>query len=276
VTAAGRPRRTVISLATGDKRFSAGLERLGAGLERVGFDGAFEPWQEGRYPSGCPPHLLVPFAFKPYCFAEARDGGAELVLWLDSTCLPVQSLDVLFDELERDGYLLFRNPTFILGEWASDLALERLGVARDDAMRMPEVNAAALGLDLRSEIGNVFLDRWLEEARAGIAFRGVHEPLRGRNDYEAVKSNRRRRVSIDRRVRGHRHDQTVAGVLAAQLGLRLRPAGLQPVHHVRDALPETIVVNVRRRRLRRRLRFAVRRLARRRRAPSSRTYPGPR
>jgi hypothetical protein len=239
------PRATVISLATGDERFSAELERLGAGLDQVGFDGAFEPWRDGRYPPGCPTHLDVPFAFKPYCFAEAREAGAGLVLWLDSSCLPVRPLHGLFGELGRDGYLLFANGRRVVGEWASDLALERLGVSRDDAMRMPEINAAALGLDLRSAVGNEFLDRWLAEAQAGLAFRGVQEPLENSVHYDDVKWNRGNRVSADPRVRGHRHDQTVAGLLAFELGLNLRPAGLEPVGDARRARSETIVVNVR-------------------------------
>lgn len=256
---AGAARPTVISLATGPRRFAAGLERLGIGLEQVGFDGAFEPWQDGRYPTGCPKHLDVPFAFKPYCFAEARAAGAGHVLWLDSTCLPVRPLDGLFDELGRDGYLLFANRSWGVGQWASDVALERLGVSREEAMRMPEVNAAALGLDLRSAVGNAFLDRWLEEARAGLAFRGVREPLERRRDYKDVKWNRGNRVSADGRARGHRHDQTVAGLLAFELGLRLRPTGLESVVDARRARPETIVVNLRGRRLLRLPRFVRRR-----------------
>ena len=251
--------RTVISLASGDQQFSEGLDRLGAALDEVGFDGAFEPWREGRYPPGCPAHLEVPFAFKPYCFAEARESGAELVLWLDSSCVPVRPLDGLFDELDRDGYLLFANGTRRVGQWSSDLALDRLGVPREEAMCIPEVNAAALGLDLTSDVGKAFLDRWLEEARAGLAFRGVREPLVGPDDYKDVKWNRGNRVSADPRVRGHRHDQTVAGVVAFELGLRLRPAGLQPVLDVRRTRPETVVVNVRPQRRRRLPRFARRR-----------------
>ena len=246
MTDAGRPRRTVISLATGDRRFAVGLERLAAGLGQVGFDGAFESWRDGRFPPGCPTHLEVPFAFKPYCFAQARDAGAQLVLWLDSSCVPVLPLDGLFDEIGRAGYLLFANRAWVVGEWASDLALERFGVTREEAMRIPEVNAAALGLGFGSDAGNAFLDRWQEEARAEVAFRGIAEPLVDCEDYLAVKWNRGGRASTDRLVRGHRHDQTVAGLLAHELGLRLRPAGLEPIRGgTRGARADTVIVNVR-------------------------------
>jgi hypothetical protein len=58
-------------------------------------------------------------------------------------------------------------------------------------------------------------------AQEGLAFRGVSDQLRDQDDYQNVKWNRGAKVSSDTTVRGHRHDQTVAGVLAARLGMRL-------------------------------------------------------
>lgn len=42
-----------------------------------------------------------------------------------------------------------------------------------------------------------------------------------------VKKNRSGRVSSDPRVQGHRHDQTVAGILAHRLAMALTHEGLQ-------------------------------------------------
>ena len=63
------------------------------------------------------------------------------------------------------------------------------------------------------------------------------DQLRDRKDYQAVKWNRGARVSSDPRVRGHRHDQTVAGVLAAQLGMRLSSEGLWVSSVARRTMP---------------------------------------
>ena len=249
----------MVSLATGKARFAAGLERLSRSLEQVGFDGIFAAWSD-RFPRGCPTHFEVPFAFKPYCLVAAREAGAELVLWLDSSCVAVRPLDRLFAELDRSGYLLFRNGRWAVGEWASDEALRRLGVTRDEAMAIPELNAAAIGLDLRNPTADAFLDRWYEEAQHGTAFRGVEEPLAGRGDYEAVKANRHRRVSDDPRVRGHRHDQTVAGVLAHRLGMQPTTVGLEVAMRRRRVFAaETSIVNLRGRSVRRLLRRLWRR-----------------
>src|SRR5829696_3118427 len=194
-------------------------------------------WRPGSFPDESPAHADVPFAFKPYCFKEARRRGGELLLWLDASCVAVRPLEPIFDQIERDGYILFRNRRYRVGEWASDEALGVLGVSRDQAMEMPEVNGAAIGLNASSYISDSFLEKWHQRAQEKVAFRGVSEQLRTWVDYQDVKWNRGGRVSSDPRVRGHRHDQTVAGVLAAQLGMRLSSEGLWVSSVARRTMP---------------------------------------
>jgi hypothetical protein len=184
-------------------------------------------WTPGRFPAGCPDHLDVPFAFKPHCFVEARRAGLESVLWMDASCVAIRPLEPLFDVLERTGYLLFRNANHVVGSWASDEALEALGVSREETMAMPEVNAAALGLSMNDPLALTFLNGWFEAARAVVPFRGTRETLETWDDYAATKWNRDGSISAEPRVRGHRHDQTVAGVLAHRLGMKLTTEGLQ-------------------------------------------------
>lgn len=100
-----------------------------------------------------------------------------MVLWLDARCLAIRELDPVFDEIAERGWILFRNEPYLLGEWASDLALELFGVTREEALRLPEVNAAALGLNLRNPVAVEFLDSWHAAARDGRSFRGILEPL---------------------------------------------------------------------------------------------------
>jgi hypothetical protein len=237
------PRAAVVSLATHAKRYPQALERLGESLERAGFRGQTRLWRPGDFPPDCPSHAEVPFAFKPFCFREAERHGLELVLWLDAACVVVRDLGPLFRSLEARGYLLFRNRPWKLGEWASDAALAAFGVERQEAMRLPEVDAAALGLHLGHPLGREFLDRWLAAARDGVAFRGTRAPLRTPAEHADVKWNRARRISADPRVRGHRHDQTVAGLLAHRLGLRATTAGLATVSQRRRWIaPRTVIV----------------------------------
>jgi hypothetical protein len=219
----------IISLATADKRYAAGLARLAESARKSGFEGDILTWPPDSFPAGCPQHREVPFAFKPYCFREARARGMDLVLWLDSACVVLRPLDTLFRQIAERGYVLFRNRDHKVGEWASDAALARLALSRDEAMRVPEVNAAAIGLNMKSPIGTEFLDRWYEEARNGVSFRGVISGPSSDADYWDIKWNRSGKASADPRVRGHRHDQTVAGILAHRLGMHLATEGLESI-----------------------------------------------
>ena len=190
-------RRAVVSLGTARGNYGRGLRRLSASLRRVGFGGEQLLWPPGRFPAGCPDQLEVPFAFKPFCLAEATARGIDSLLWLDASCLAIKSLDPLFAAIEANGHLLFRNGARVVGEWASDAALEALSLSRDEAMALPELNAAAIGLSVRHPVGAAFLDQWLGLARAGVVFRGTREPLTSWEDYRDVKWNRADRVSTD-------------------------------------------------------------------------------
>ena len=227
----------VISLAT--TSYEASLRRLDRSLARVGFSGSRRFWEPGTFPAGCPDHFHSPFAFKPHCFAAAAGEGWRNVLWLDATCVAIRPLDALFDHIASRGYVLFRHPEYKLGEWASDAALATFGLDRETAMKLPEVNASALGLDLASPVATEFLARWRRAADEATAFRGIDDPIRSTEDYGAVKWNRSGRCSADPRVKGHRHDQTVAGILAHQLGMELSGWGLQPYRRWRRPIRST-------------------------------------
>ena len=216
----------MISLATAE--YEPALRRLDRSLDRMGFAGSRKYWEPGAYPAGCPDHLDVPFAFKPYGFAAAEAEGLRCVLWLDSTCVPIRPLDEVFDRIAGRGYVVFRTSTQMVGEWASDAALAALRLDRESAMELPEVNAAAIGLDLAHPVAAEFLARWRGAADDVTPFRGTEDPIRSADDYVAVKWNHGARCSADPRVKGHRYDQTVAGILAHQLGMELSSFGLQP------------------------------------------------
>ena len=223
----GGANRCIVSLATDRLFYPVSLDRLERSLGTVGFTGSFRSWSPGSFPVGCPSPLEVPFAFKPFCLAEARAQGAGAALWLDSSCVAIRSLDPIFEAIEENGYVLFRNGPYRLGEWASDHTLSEYGLPRDRALALPEVNAAAIGLHFGSRIAVEFLESWHEAARDETAFRGIPEPLRNWDDYEDVKWNRAGCVSADPRVHGHRHDQTVAGILADRLQMELTLEGLE-------------------------------------------------
>lgn len=235
-------RRVILSLATAEGRYPQQLDRLARSLAGVEFTGETRFWRPGSLPAECPSHDDSPFAFKPMAFREARRGGDGLALWLDAACVAIRPLDDLFADIAQRGYVLFANGAHRVGEWASDAALAQCGVTRDAALAMPEVNAAAIGLDLSHPLALEFLDRWSEAAANGVAFRGQQARFASKREYLDVKWNHGGRASADPRVRGHRHDQTVAGILAHQLRMTPTTRWIETSSGGRPTRADTIIV----------------------------------
>lgn len=226
----------VISLATRDKNYLNGLKRLEESLKRVGFDGDFIYWSD-EYPPGSPAQLETPFAFKIFCFMEARKRGYELILWIDPSGVVIRPLDPIFERMEKEGYAIFKNGRIMLGQWCSDVALKSSGMTREESLKIPEINAAVIGLNMKNEKAVEFFNKWHAWAMDGVIFRGIEDKILNEKDYEDIKYNIANRVSNDPRVFGHRYDQSAAGIIAYQLGMKLLPDGVEHYysHFIRRA-----------------------------------------
>ncbi|MCS5690414.1 hypothetical protein NZK33_00250 [Cyanobium sp. FGCU-6] len=224
-------RQCVISLGIGKDTYTACLRRLEESLRRVRFDGDFIYWNE-IYPENSPEHFSAPFGFKPYCFFAARQLGYDQILWIDSPCIAIRSLEPVFKDMESHGYILFNNNYGqTMGQWSSDEALAKNGLTREQALRIPEIPCSVLGLDLRSSIAQQFLHDWNCIMSDGVTAKGTRDTITDWEDYQAIAWNRNSRVSSDRRVRGHRHDQTAAGIVAHRLGMSPYADYLRDIHY---------------------------------------------
>jgi hypothetical protein len=225
-----KPRRCVISLGVGKRAFSEGLLRLEESLRRVGFQGDYIYWSD-NLPDGCPEHFETPFGFKTYCFYEAKRLGYQEVLWMDSTCVAIRPLNSVFSQIEKNGYIIFNNNYGqMMGQWCSDEALAHNGISREEALTIPEIPCSALGLDLSSEIGLLFLEKWHQTMDDGITARGTSRRLVNWEEYQAIFWNRDQCISADLRVKGHRCDQPAAGIVAHQLGMKPYADELRDIH----------------------------------------------
>ncbi len=189
--------------------FAPGIERMRTTLAAQGYDGGFMAW-EREFPDGCPPHRQVPFAFKPYCFCEARAKGYRTILWMDASVCILQPLDRLFEWIEAKGYLLAQG-THSLGEYCSDASLPGLGLSREESFSIPCCSASVLGLDLGQAGAARFLEEWRAAADDGVTFHGPK--WSGVRGWPAT-------ASTDPRVHGHRHDQSAASAIAWRHGMR--------------------------------------------------------
>src|SRR5262249_5890303 len=134
--------------------------------------------------------------------------GHRWVLWVDAGLRIRRSLDPLFASIRSRGYLFFPE-SHSVGEFCKDDALSTLGITREESFAIPSCWAAVVGLDLGSPRGAEFLRQWKERAADGVSFPGPK--WSGVNGWPHL-------ASPDPRVRGHRHDQTAASVIAHQLG----------------------------------------------------------
>lgn len=195
--------KCVISLGVG-QQYEKGLLRLAAGLDYHGFSGDRHILSE--YPKGCPTHDEIPYGFKPWLFSWAKGRGYDSVLWMDSACVPVKSLNGVFEKLGRQGTIMPYSP-FRVWEWCSDACAETMGVSRAKLRGYcPSLWACVMGLDFRQDIASQFLGGWLKRSVDGISFHGAF-------------TNEGGQVSADPQVKGHRHDQTVAAILDFELGI---------------------------------------------------------
>lgn len=192
-------KRAILNVATG--HYVVGQARL----RKLAMGADFLAWSDALPPNS-PPHRDVPYAFKAHAIEYARLQGYDLIMWCDACIMPIRSMEPLWQRIERDGYWMSRNG-WTNGQWCSDAALPLLDLTREQAFAQPHVVATAFGLNLRSEIGLVFASQYLRYAQNGA--------------YKGPWTNEHREASADKRVLGHRHDQTAASVLAHRLAFNL-------------------------------------------------------
>jgi hypothetical protein len=214
-------RRCVLNVATGS--YVPLQTRLTDSLAEVGWIDGVMTWTD-RFPPGSPPHEAAPYGFKIFAIAEALRRGFSSVLWLDAPCYAAQPLGPVFERIEREGHC-FVSGNERLGNWASDACLTAFGVTRDQAMEMPLLNGAFIGLDLEHARAREWFRRIVQQCEAGL-FKGAalteHAPpdVRARNVDKDTGH-----LSDDPRCWGHRHDEAVGSALAHLLGMEFTPLG---------------------------------------------------
>lgn len=111
----------------------------------------------------------VPYAFKAAFFKEAKTMGFKRVLWLDTSIVPVVSMNTLFDMIKEKGYFSMGN-SHNIGPYMSDFAYNAFAVTREEADRIPSCSAGITGLDFTNPIGREILDQWYRAAKNKVAF----------------------------------------------------------------------------------------------------------
>lgn len=197
-------KRCLINFADGVGWYRKGAERLKESFIQWGFDGDYFMYTKAKQ-LGCPSHCKMPYAFKAYAFMKAKKEGYQQIIWCDSSMYLVSDVVRIYEQLNERGYMLVLNG-WDTGTWCSDTALPLLGITREESFKIPHLMANTMAFDLRFPKSKLFLDRYYHHSRDG-SFKGAWK-------------NKNNEVSTDSRVKGHRHDQTAASVIAWKLGMR--------------------------------------------------------
>lgn len=191
-----------------DGKYVKGQERLKESLVKNGYKGDFLFFSEldkDLFPS----QNESPWGFKPLAIKYAIEKGYKYVLWLDSNMICIRKPQTIFKKIILNGYYISSVFTTFMGEWCSDITLEKLGISRDLSFKIQEVDAGYFGINSSSQVTQDLLNEWCAFAKDGLTFRGIDKSL----DWTLGYKNENFIVSKDIRVKGHRHDQTVLSYL---------------------------------------------------------------
>ena len=192
--------KCVVSFADGTGSYRKKLQRLEQSL-KGNFDGDFLGFTDYKQ-IGSPTHSEIPYAFKPYAIQKAIDLGYEQILWCDSPIYAKQSIQPVFDHIATHGFLFFDNIGYSLGDYTNDATLKHFNITRDQSWKIQMIMACCMGF----RIGGHRM------------FQVVQDMF---NKYKAVASelypgewdNDDLTESMDLRVKGHRHDQSVMSAI---------------------------------------------------------------
>lgn len=210
--------KAVVSFADGTGTYIKALARLELSLKQVGFDGTFKgindyghihsPHHKGPDTDLGP---AIPYAFKAFSIEKAMEDGHRYILWCDSVVYATKTLDPIFRHIAEHGYLFFDNIGFSIGDYTSDACLKKFNMSREAAFNSKMIMACVMGFDVEHPQAALFLSHYIAAASDGISYPGSW-------------SNENCQVSMDMRVKGHRHDQSVASILIKQMGLTITRA----------------------------------------------------
>lgn len=193
-------KQCIINASNGAGWFSTGTKRLKNSLIHHGYTGdilTWDNWPNDFFDKSNPYHV------KAAAFAHAIDNGYTHILWLDCSVWAIKDPNPIFDLINDKGYYMWSSG-FNCAQTCSDKCLEYFGVSRNEAEKMEDCSSSMLGVNLESDIGKEFIQRWIISAQAGI-WNGSRE-----HDHQ----------SADPRFLFHRQDQSAASIIANQLGMK--------------------------------------------------------
>lgn len=179
-----------------------GSRRLAKSLNFVGWAGD-AIIHEGEYPPESYTHENIPYYMKIAAFEEAIAKGYTHILWLDSSFFAIENPMKMFDIINGQGYYFFSSG-YNLAQSVNDIALQYVGLSRDEAEGVNEWASGCVGINFLNPDGAALYGRWKELMDAGLS--------KGSRLHD--------KQSADPRFLFHRQDQSCISLAAWELGLR--------------------------------------------------------
>lgn len=161
----------LIVYASFNKNYPRGLKRLVEFVKNSDFRGHIL-YRIGGWPNiegGSLSLAHVPYAFKVSFFKEAQAKGFKRALWLDTSILPVVSLNTLFQMIQEKGYFSMGNSHYI-GPYMTRPAIDAFGLTLEEADQIPSCSAGITGVDFTTSIGKTLVEKWYAAAQNKVAF----------------------------------------------------------------------------------------------------------
>lgn len=213
----------ILNFANHVGRYGQMQQRLRQALDRVGYTGDILFFNHEEHISlQCPYHKsedpkhhsdgkVVPYAFKAYAMKLSIDRGYDNIIWMDAAVYPSKDITAFIHHIETRGYLFFDNIGFSIGDYTSDACLKKWGWTRDQAFRSPMIMACVMGISRHNATAMEWFAEYYAAATDGVSYLGAWNNLNGE-------------VSEDLRVKGHRHDQSVASIILANKNMNITNA----------------------------------------------------
>jgi hypothetical protein len=161
----------IVCYSTFNKNYPRGLKRLVELVTKSDFKGHIM-YQIGGWPNveeGSFVLAHLPYAFKVCILKEAKRLGFKRALWLDTSIVPVVSLNEIFNIIEEKGYFVMGN-AHMVGPYMHAEAANAFGLTLETTYQIPSCSAGITGFDFTNDIALQIVNALYQAAHNPVAF----------------------------------------------------------------------------------------------------------
>tara|TARA_R110000868_G_scaffold278463_1_gene538302 strand:- start:956 stop:1765 length:810 start_codon:yes stop_codon:yes gene_type:complete len=210
----------------------------------VGGDSIEYFYQEG-YPKTQPPEVATREEKEGFCYASKvyslldciEEKNPEYIIWLDASVkIHHTFVNKTIDILDRHGTMLLKEYDAGLEWLSSDRFFNTVGLKREDT-KMPGLVGTLYGFKISHPEGNRFFEKLKEYATKLDLWLGPCGIPWRPNDVGTPA------LSLDSRVKGHRHDQSVMSYLHLKYGFHLHDNKKDPMFYNQQYIQDLSISN---------------------------------